>query len=46
MFNLGTGIGVSVLDLVKTFERINNVKIPYIIEARRQGDISSMYADA
>lgn len=46
MYNLGTGKGVSVMELLKTFERVNNVKIPYVIEARRDGDISSMYADA
>ncbi|XP_055677838.1 UDP-glucose 4-epimerase-like [Lutzomyia longipalpis] len=45
MYNLGTGKGVSVLELLKTFERVNNVKVPYVIEARREGDISSMYAD-
>lgn len=44
-YNLGTGKGVSVLQLVQTFERVNNVKVPYVIEARREGDISSMYAD-
>lgn len=46
MYNLGTGKGVSVMELLKAFERVNDVKIPYIIEARRDGDISSMYADA
>ncbi|GAB0092413.1 UDP-glucose 4-epimerase [Sergentomyia squamirostris] len=45
MYNLGTGKGVSVLELLKTFERVNNVKIPYAIQTRREGDISSMYAD-
>uniref|UniRef100_A0A1L8E3I3 UDP-glucose 4-epimerase n=1 Tax=Nyssomyia neivai TaxID=330878 RepID=A0A1L8E3I3_9DIPT len=45
MYNLGTGKGVSVLELLQTFERVNNVKVPYVIEARREGDISSMYAD-
>ena len=43
-FNLGTGTGYSVLDLVKTFERINGVKIPYEIAPRRAGDIASCYA--
>lgn len=45
-FNLGTGRGVSVLELIRTFERVNNVQVPYEIEARRSGDISSMFADA
>lgn len=44
-YNLGTGRGVSVMELVKTFERVNNVQVPYRIEARRLGDISVMYAD-
>lgn len=44
-YNLGTGKGVSVMQLVKTFERINNVKVPFRIEARRVGDISVMFAD-
>lgn len=38
-FNLGTGIGYSVLDLIHTFEHVNNVKVPYEIVARREGDI-------
>lgn len=44
-YNLGTGKGVSVMQLIKTFERVNNVKIPYVVEPRREGDISTMYAD-
>ncbi|MDD8049370.1 MAG: UDP-glucose 4-epimerase GalE [Thomasclavelia sp.] len=44
--NLGTGKGYSVLDLVKTFEKVNNVKINYEIKARRPGDIATCYADA
>lgn len=44
--NLGTGIGTSVLDLIRTFEEINSVKIPYTIVERRQGDVSKSYADA
>lgn len=43
-YNLGTGKGYSVLDLVKTFERVNNVKVPYKIVARRPGDIAECYA--
>lgn len=45
MYNLGTGKGVSVLELVKTFEKVNDVKIPYVVQARREGDISTMFAD-
>lgn len=44
IFNLGTGHGYSVLDVVSTFERVNNIKIPYEIVARRAGDIASCYA--
>ena len=43
--NLGTGTGYSVLDLVKTFERINNVKVNYVIKDRRPGDIATCYAN-
>jgi len=45
IFNLGTGHGYSVLDVVKTFEKVNNIKIPYEIVARRAGDIASCYAN-
>lgn len=45
MYNLGTGKGVSVLELIRTFEQINNVKVPFQVEPRRAGDISEMYAD-
>ena len=45
VFNLGTGHGYSVLDLVKTFEKVNGVKIPYVITDRRPGDIALCYAD-
>ncbi len=44
-YNLGTGNGYSVLDLVKNFEKVNNVKVPYKIVDRRPGDIASCYAD-
>ena len=44
-YNLGTGHGYSVLDLVNTFERVNNVKINYQITDRRPGDIASCYSD-
>lgn len=43
--NLGTGTGYSVLDLVKTFERVNNVKVNYVIKDRRPGDIATCYAN-
>ena len=45
-YNLGTGIGYSVLDLVTTFEKVNNIKVPYKITDRRPGDIASCYADS
>ena len=44
-YNLGTGNGYSVLDLVKNFEKVNKVKVPYKIVERRPGDIASCYAD-
>ena len=44
-YNLGTGIGYSVLDLVKTFERVNGVSVNYKIVDRRPGDIAACYAD-
>ena len=43
-FNLGTGMGYSVLDLVKAFERVNGIEIPYKIAPRRAGDIDAIYA--
>lgn len=45
LYNLGTGHGYSVLDLIHTFERVNNVKVPYSIKARRPGDIATCYSD-
>lgn len=45
IYNLGTGIGYSVLEIVKTFEQENNIKIPYEIKPRRAGDIAECYAD-
>lgn len=44
-YNLGTGRGYSVLELVKTFEKVNNVEVPYKIVERRPGDIAECYAD-
>ena len=46
VFNLGTGEGYSVLDLVHTFERVNGIHVPYVITERRPGDIATCYADA
>jgi UDP-glucose 4-epimerase len=43
--NLGTGVGYSVLDVVKNFELVSNIKIPYEISKRREGDIAMCYAD-
>ena len=43
--NLGTGTGYSVLVLVKAFERVNNVKVKYVIKDRRPGDIATCYAN-
>ena len=45
-YNLGTGNGYSVLDLIKSYEKVNNVVVPYKIVERRPGDIDSCYADA
>lgn len=45
IFNLGTGTGYSVLDIVNTFKEVNNVDIPYEIKPRRSGDIAECYAD-
>ncbi|MCR5727556.1 MAG: UDP-glucose 4-epimerase GalE [Lachnospiraceae bacterium] len=46
IYNLGTGHGYSVLDIVKAFEQASGVKIPYEITARRPGDIATCYSDA
>jgi len=46
IYNLGTGHGYSVLDIVKNFEAATGVTIPYIIKDRRPGDIATCYADA
>ena len=45
VFNLGTGVGYSVLDMVNTFMQVNGVDIPYVIAPRRPGDIATCYAD-
>lgn len=44
-YNLGTGHGYSVLEIVKTFEKVNNIKLNYKITDRRPGDIDACYAD-
>ena len=45
-YNLGTGKGSSVLDLVETFKKVNNIEVPYVIAPRRAGDIPECYANA
>ena len=44
-YNLGTGVGYSVLEMIHAFEKVNHVKVPYKIVGRREGDIASCYAD-
>ena len=46
IYNLGTGKGYSVLDIVKNFEAATGVKIPYVIKPRRAGDIATCYSNA
>ena len=46
IYNLGTGKGYSILDIVKNFEAATGVKIPYVIKPRRAGDIATCYCDA
>lgn len=46
IYNLGTGKGYSVLDIVKNFEAATGVKVPYVIKERRPGDIATCYSDA
>ncbi len=45
IFNLGTGTGLSVLELINTFERATGVKVPHKIVGRREGDIEKVWAD-
>ncbi|MCF0179280.1 MAG: UDP-glucose 4-epimerase GalE [Bacteroidales bacterium] len=45
IYNLGTGHGYSVLDVVKAFEKANNLKVPYAIKPRRPGDIATCYCN-
>jgi len=45
IFNLGTGVGLSVLELLRSFEEVNRIKVPYKIVGRREGDIEQVWAD-
>lgn len=45
IYNLGTGTGYSVMDIVNTFEKVNNLKLKYVIAPRRPGDLAEYYAD-
>ena len=45
VYNLGTGRGYSVLEVVKAFEEANGVKVPYVIRKRRPGDVATSYSD-
>lgn len=46
IYNLGSGQGVSVLELVNTFQKVNNIKVNYKIVERRPGDLAEYYADS
>ncbi|MDP4153950.1 MAG: UDP-glucose 4-epimerase GalE [Bacillota bacterium] len=45
IYNLGTGTGYSVLDIINTFEKVNNIKVPHSFYARRPGDVAQCYSD-
>lgn len=45
IYNLGTGKGTSVLELITTFEKVNNIIIPYQISKKREGDVDTSYSD-
>ncbi|MCY7356334.1 MAG: UDP-glucose 4-epimerase GalE [Rudanella sp.] len=45
IFNIGTGTGASVLDLINTFEQVTGITLPYMLGPRRPGDIEQIYAD-
>lgn len=45
VFNLGTGTGYSVLEIIKTFEKVNGIKVNYTITKRRPGDIEKVWAN-
>ena len=44
--NLGTGKGTSVLELIRTFEKVNNIKVNYCFSERRKGDVARLIADS
>ncbi|MBF7052523.1 GDP-mannose 4,6-dehydratase [Halomonas sp. KAO] len=46
IYNLGTGQGVSVREMVTTFERVTGQRVPYHIAPRREGDLAAFWADA
>ncbi|VEG12851.1 UDP-glucose 4-epimerase GalE [Moraxella cuniculi] len=46
IYNLGTGVGYSVLDMVKAFEKVNQIAVPYKIVERRAGDIAECYSNS
>ena len=46
MYNVGTGVGTSVLELVETFQRVNEVQVPFTKTKRREGDRDIVYCDA
>ncbi len=46
VYNLGTGVGYSVLDIIHNYEKACNKKLPYVVTPRRPGDIAVSYADA
>ena len=45
MFNIGTGNGISVLEVIQAFERVSDVKLNYKFETRRAGDVEKVWAD-
>ena len=45
VYNLGTGRGYSVLELIKTFENVSGVKVNYMMGSRRPGDVDEIWAD-
>ena len=46
VYNIGTGQGYSVLDIVNTYQKVNDITIPYVIAPRRAGDLAEYYADS
>ncbi len=46
VFNLGSGAGVSVLEMIETFEKVTGIKLPYRIGERRKGDVPAIYSDS